>query len=175
MERSRGVRARQVGVVPDPLVPEGADYADAFEIVTADADERSAEEFARAVLDGAPLAAYWTVWLVHNHVLRFKLGPRRSPEHVLGWTVTHNEPDAFRIEASGPLIEAVIVGRGWDDRRRVTTAVYFRQRFLARMLMPVVAPVHRAIAAHLLEFATAAAGATEGQTPLTVAAGRGRP
>ncbi|MCU1451662.1 MAG: hypothetical protein JWP02_3832, partial [Acidimicrobiales bacterium] len=70
-------RARQVPVVAEePLIGgDRYDYADAFEIRVAEEDTRSSEQFARCALEQAPWALRRTVWIVHRHVLRLRLGP----------------------------------------------------------------------------------------------------
>ena len=148
--------ARQVAVAPDPLVEGQPDYADSFEIEIDDADPRSPEEFARDALEGAPRSVYWTIYLAHRFVLRFDLAARRSPAHIIGWSTTHRERDAVRLEAAGPIVRAVILGRRPEPGRSViTTAVFFRRPVVARALMPLVGPVHRRISGHLLEYAAA--------------------
>ena len=149
-------KAKQVAVEPDPLVVGSPDYADAFEIAVDPDDPRSAEDFARDALTGAPPLVYWTIYLAHRFVVRFDLGPRRSPAHIIGWTVTHRDPDAVRLETDGPIARGVIVGRRPEPTRTmVTTSVFFKIRPLARTLMPLVGPVHRVIAKQLLQRAVA--------------------
>ena len=151
---STGRKAQRVAVHAEPLIEGRPDYSDAFAI-TLDADDpRTAEDFARDALEGAPGLIYWTIYVAHRFVLRFDLAPRRSPAHVLGWSITHRDRDAIRLEADGPVVRAVIVGRRPErDRSVVTTSMFFRQRAVARVLMPLVGPVHRAVAGHLLEYA----------------------
>lgn len=169
------VRARRRAVEPDPLVEGLPDYADAFEVTLAPGDSRSAEDFARDSLTGAPAVVYWTIFVAHRFVLRFELAPRRSPAHVIGWDITHSEPDAVRLEADGPIVRAVIIGRRPDPSRSVaTTSVFFKNRPVARALMPLVAPVHRAVAKLLLERAAGlpgAARAAERERPQPAKAG----
>ena len=158
-------RARRVRVESDPLVAGPADYADAFEVTIDPADARSAEEFARDVLANAPRPVYWLIDVAHRFVLRFDLAPRRSPEHIMGWAITHSEPGVVRLEAGGPIVRAVIVGRRPEPSRRVAvTSVFFENRAAARILMRVVAPVHRSVAKLILERAAARpVGATLGR------------
>lgn len=87
-----------------PLPPEARalstlariDYADAF-IVDAGRD-RTAEQWVRAVFNGAPLTVRTrlvTGWLG----LGLKLGPPWSPGRVLGWKVAHTSPTVVRLAA----------------------------------------------------------------------------
>ena len=43
-----------------------ADYADAFEVRLREPDGRTAEEWIRAGLEGAPAALRWTIVVVHR-------------------------------------------------------------------------------------------------------------
>jgi hypothetical protein len=147
-------RARQCPVIAEEPPPGKSpyDYADAFEVTLAEGDGRTAEQILRAGLQGAPQALRSTIVAVHRHVLRFRLGPLSSPSHVLGWQLMGSEPDVARLEISGSVIEAALVARRVGDRTaRLTTFVVFRQPTVARLIFPFVAPVHRRVAAYLME------------------------
>jgi hypothetical protein len=127
------------------------DYADCFEVPLSAADERTAEQVFRAGLEGAPPALRRIIVAAHRHVLRFRLGPASSPTHVLGWQIISNEPDAIRLEASGPLARGVLVAQRSPASSAVLhTFVYYR-RAHARAIWAFTAPVHRAIARYLLK------------------------
>jgi hypothetical protein len=147
--------ARQVPVAAgEPLVGSARyDYADAFEIRVGETDARSAEEFARCALERAPWPVRWTVWSVHRHVLRLRLGPRSSPNHVLGWKIVTSAPDVIQLEAVSPLLgRGVIVARRPDPTCAVvTTYLFFARPTAARVLWRIVVPLHRWVARYLLE------------------------
>ena len=107
-------RARRVPVVADePLIGgDRYDYADALEIRVREPDARTAEQFARCALEQAPWLVRWTVWIAHRHLLRVRLGPRSSPDHVSGWKILTSQPDVIHLEAVSPLL-----GRGvtWGE------------------------------------------------------------
>ena len=147
----------------EPLVGgDSYDYADAFEIRLHQPDARSAEEFTRYALEEAPWRVRTTVWLAHRYLLRLRLGPRSSPAHVFGWKIVTSQPDVIELEAVSPLLgRGVIVGRRPDPTRVVvTTYVYFRRPALGRVVWAVTAPLHRRVAAFLLEHAAASAHRT---------------
>jgi hypothetical protein len=152
-------RARQVPVVAEePLIGgDRYDYADAFEIRVAEADERSAEQFARCALEQAPWPVRWTIWMVHRHVLRLRLGPRPSPVHVFGWKILTAQPEVIHLEAMSPLLgRGAIVARRPDPTRAViTTYIFFRRPAAASAIWKVVGPLHRWAACFLLEHAAA--------------------
>ena len=144
-------------VVPGFLVGSPAyDYADAFEIDLPAAEPRSPEQLFRAALDNAA----WLqrgVPVVHRHMLRFRLGPRLSADHILGWRIVNSSPDVIHLEASGPLIRGVIVGRRTSHSTAIfTTFVSYASRPPARIVWAVVGPLHRRVAPYLLQRGVAA-------------------
>jgi hypothetical protein len=165
------VRAYRVPVADvEPLIGDDSyDYADAFEVRVPASDGRSSEEFARFALEEAPWTVRETVWLVHRYLLRLQLGPRSSPEHVLGWPVLVSEPDVVQLRAESPLLgRGVIVGRRLGPTRAVvTTYLFFTRPALARPLWRLVGPLHRRVAAGLMTRAAASAPrpSTAGERP----------
>jgi hypothetical protein len=143
---------RSAVVVPDFLVgsPE-FDYADAFEIDLPVAESRSPEQLFRAALDKASWLQHW-VPVVHRHVLRFRLRPRSSADQILGWRIVGSDPQAVHLEALGPLIRGVIMGRRTPQSTVVfTTFVFYVDQIPARIVWAVTAPLHRKVAPYLLE------------------------
>jgi Protein of unknown function (DUF2867) len=128
----------------DPGVLAGPDYLDAIEYVDGDPD-RTAEDWARAVFEGAPRPVGAVLWLGWRLGLRLRLGPYRAPGHVLGWPVLESGPDraVLGVESAvlGPCRLVFEVDPG---RALVTTAIRFEHR-LSRPVWTVVAPVHRLI------------------------------
>ena len=128
-----------------------ADYSDAFEVRLREPDGRTAEEWIRAGLEGAPAPVRWTIVVVHRYVLRFRLGPLTSRDRVLGWRVAESTPEVVRLEAESPLLRAVLVGRRTDERAtRLTTLLFFVRPSVMRSVWTVVGPLHRRIAPYLL-------------------------
>ena len=148
------VSSAHVGDDPGMLrdaVDEVADYSDCFEIELTVPDDRSAEQWARAALEGMPAALRAVVLVAHRHVLRFRLGPLDAADHVLGWRVITSEQDVVRLEADGPLVRGVLVGRRTSPTTTVLrTFVFFRRGRASRMTWTVVGPVHRRVAPYLL-------------------------
>lgn len=158
MTDARAPRPRPVPVPVEEPFPGGGryDYADAFEVRVAGSDSRTAEQWARSALEQAPWIVRRTVLLAHRYVLRFRLGPLSSPDHVLGWTVVTSRPEVVRLEAESPLVRGIIVGRRPDPTRVVlTTFVVHRRRRAARVVWTFLAPIHRRVARALLAHAAA--------------------
>lgn len=161
MKRQATSRARRRAVVEQP--PAGThppDYADAFEIEVPASDPRTAEQLARVALEQAPLYLRLTVRGAHRHLLRMRLGPPSSADHVFGWRIVRSEPDTVQLEATSPLLgRAVIVGRRTaPNRTMVTTFVFYARHAPARLVWTVVSPLHRRVAPYLMEHAVAAHG-----------------
>jgi hypothetical protein len=157
-------RARRVPVAAEePLIGSARyDYADAFEIRLSEPDARSAEQFARCALEQAAWPVRFTVAIAQRKLLRLLLCPRVSPDHLAGWAIRAAERDVVHLEAESPLLRAALVARRVDPTCTViATYVYFRRPRLARLVWTIVAPLHRRVAAHLLEHAAIAGSRAE--------------
>jgi hypothetical protein len=133
------------------------DYADAFRIAIPAGDDRSAEQFARDALESAPPPLRALVWTVFRWVLRFDLGPRYSPDHILGWAIVHSTPDEVRLETRSHRFEAVLLGTRPDPAAaKLVTAVTYRATG-AGVIWAAVAPLHRLVARILLRHAARSA------------------
>jgi hypothetical protein len=78
------------------------DYEDAFLVETGPAQDRTSEQWARAILEDAPvrtrkaLSGGWSA-------LGLRLGSTQPDRFVLGWDVRRSTPDAALLSASGRL------------------------------------------------------------------------
>lgn len=89
---------------------------------------------------------------IHRHVLRFRLGPYSSPEHIIGWTMARSDRDELVLTARGPLMHGELTLRRQDDRRAsLTTRVQYCHKTAARTVWAVVGPLHRAVAPRLMK------------------------
>jgi hypothetical protein len=135
-----------------PQLDTGADYADAFEISIGEDDSRTAEQAFRDGLSAEPGAGGRLVLWIHRYVLRFRLGPFTSSDHVIGWKIVYSDPDQFVLSADGSLMRGQLVLSCQADRHAVlTTQLFYRHHAAARLVWAVVGPVHRAIAPRLIE------------------------
>jgi hypothetical protein len=75
------------------------DYEDAFLVQMGPVEDRTAEQWARAILEGAPAMMRRTLLLGWS-ALGLQLGPTASDGFVLGWAVRRSTPD-FVLLASG--------------------------------------------------------------------------
>jgi hypothetical protein len=94
-------RVRALTSLPDP------DYVDLFTVETPAATDHSAEAWARAILEQAPLSRrnarrFW-------RLLGLRLGPRGSPDHVQGWKIAGRGDNWLRFETASWYLTAQAV------------------------------------------------------------------
>jgi len=148
------LRARRVEVPEETDALAGSSYASAFAVSMPGADARSAEQWARAVFECAPAALRSFVLFGWRYVLGFRLGPRPSPAHVLGWKILSNAPDALVLELRSPFATARKIVRVEHSRVVISTFVRYERR-LGGALWAAVAPVHHRTEPWLLGHAAA--------------------
>lgn len=126
-------------------------YTDSFQVGIR--GERSAEQWARTVFEGAPAPLRWFLRTGWRWVLGLRLGPVGSPEHVQGWRIDAVTDDAITLAVASPLLSARLETRVAPGTLHVATEVTYL-RPAARFLWVAVVPVHVAIIRHLLHHAT---------------------
>ena len=146
-------RVRQVALPPAAralsTLPH-VDYEDAFLVETRQAQERTAENWARAILEDAPTimrsALLWG-WFT----LGLKLGSTRSDRFVLGWEVRRSTRDFVLLGAGsrvGMPAELLV------ERRQQTllfATFVQKQNQIARAVWAGVELVHRPVVRYALE------------------------
>ncbi len=99
-------------------------------------------------MEGAPLPVRWFLLLGWRAGLGLRLGPRSSPEHVLGWRIAAREPDAVRLELQSVLMTAELVLRVAGSTAALASSVSYTRR-AARPLWAMALPVHRRVVPYL--------------------------
>jgi hypothetical protein len=132
-------------------------HASAFEVTIADGDDRSPEQWARAVFEEAPTPIRWFVQFGWCYVLGLRLGPPSSPDHVAGWAVRDTGPSIIDLEVQSWLLTATKEIRVGGDTVRIETDVHFR-RNSGRVLWTLLTPVHYLTEPYLLGFAASHPG-----------------
>jgi hypothetical protein len=153
MIRTDTTRASRVGVTEGMRASSTLarrDYEASWEVTTANLPHRSAEQWVRAMLEGAPrLLRTFVVWgWVAG--LGFRLGPRPSPNHVLGWTIVNSSPDVIVLS-----VQSLVVGTSQFVLRvegtRVVLANFVQyERRGARAVWSIVQPLHHRVVPFLL-------------------------
>jgi Protein of unknown function (DUF2867) len=126
------------------------DYEDAFLLDTGAAQDRTGEEWARAMLEDAPAGMQRSLrraWCA----LGLRLGSTRDERRVLGWEVRRRAPEFALLAANswlGMLGEVLVERR----QRAVLVATFMQLRNpLARLVWAGVSPGHRQAVRDLLE------------------------
>ena len=126
------------------------DYEDAFLVETGPAQDRTGEQWARAILEGAPVSTRIALsrgW----SALGLRLGATRSDRLALGWEVRRSTPDVALLGASGRL---GLSGELLFERQQQTLlfATFVQlDNPVARALWAGIAARHRQVVRDLLE------------------------
>jgi hypothetical protein len=125
------------------------DYEDAFALETTAAQERTAEQWARAVLEDAPAAFRRTLrrtWFA----LGLQLGPARTEGFVFGWEVRSTTADIALLAVRSRIgLRAELVFKR-EQHLLVLASFVQDQNRIARAATAAVAPVHRQAVRYLL-------------------------
>lgn len=143
---------------------EACDYEVAFEIERPEDPTRSAEQWARAMFEEAPLAMRWFL-IVGWSAITCRISPRRSSARILGWQIESTSPQTTVIA-----VQAWVGLTSWlifsIDEDFVTVASFVRFSGpvtpLARAVWAATVPLHERILPHLL---TAARRRVTGTSP----------
>jgi hypothetical protein len=127
-----------------------ATYTDAFVAEVPDPCSRTAEEWARRMLEEAPLpvrrslrAGWFSLGLKH--------GPLDSRDHVLGWEIRESTPDFVRLGGDSRLgMPAELLLQRRDDSLLFCTVIRHENPFVRAMWAPIV-PGHEQVVKRLLE------------------------
>jgi hypothetical protein len=136
------------------------DYTDSFEAPTATADDRTPEQLARAVFEGAPRPVRWFLLAGFRYGLGLRFGPRPSPEHVLGWAIIDRAPDSITLESGSWLLTSRLIFQTEDACASVSTFVRY-ERPIAKVIWPPISILHCQIVPRLLRRAATRTTATQ--------------
>jgi hypothetical protein len=125
--------------------PQEHDFACAYQVGIAPDDNRSSEQWARAVWEGAPAPLRWFMLAGWRLVLGLRLGPRHSPDHILGWRIVGRGPGETVCQLHSGFLTAQNVFRKVDGTFVWSTFVTFK-RPMARIIWPPVSLLHRLLA-----------------------------
>src|SRR5205814_7948317 len=121
----------------------------AWQVARPTADDRSAEQWARAVIEDAPRLLRWFIvagWVV---VLRLRLGPGGSSSYIQGYKILSNTQTLVIFGVESFALEAHLAVQVRDGD--VVHATFVRyERPVARALWGLAAPIHRRVIPYLL-------------------------
>lgn len=92
----------------------------------------------------------WSGRLVLRGLLRLRLGPATSPDHLGGWFIAENDPDRIRLEARSWMLECHLVLRIEPDGVCAATLVRYHHPIARLIWGRMVSPTHRRELARLL-------------------------
>lgn len=142
---SHQAAAVQVHAVPEGvrlLCPFEADYVDMFAVDAAQARRTPPEQWARAIMEGAPAAGRFLAWRL---LCSLRLRQGQSPDHVAGWSIADRGATWIRMEASSWFITASIVFALEDETILFATFVRY-DRLVGALVWTPVSVVHRRVA-----------------------------
>jgi hypothetical protein len=139
------------------------DYSDAFVATPSRVGDRSAEGWARAMLEGASpdmRASLRRGW----RLLGLRLEAADDPGRVLGWPIRHSDPDLAVLAADSPLgMRAELLFERTPRALRFATVIQLRNP-LARTVWTRIVPQHQRVVRHLLT-GVMSSSATHAATP----------
>jgi hypothetical protein len=139
-----GDQIRALDTLADP------DYAAAWEVAIADGDARSAEQWARLAFEDAPRALRAFIVAGWTFGLRLRLGPRPSPDHVLGWTIASAATDRIILSVQSGLLGTAHLVLQIEGSRIVLASFVRYEKRGARPIWSAVQPLHHQILPYLL-------------------------
>lgn len=130
------------------------DYSDAYEVDAEEANRWTAEEWARATFEKAPLLLRSFVAVGWKYALRLNLGPPSDIEHILGAKIVRRGVGAITMEMDGPVLRAHLVFLVEQSQVTLATLVNYKHP-IARLVWPIAAQLHIRTAPFLLDGAAA--------------------
>jgi hypothetical protein len=149
---SPGHQVRSVQVPPEAralCTLERIDYEDAFVVEVGAVEVRTADQWANAILEGAP-PLWRRVLRLGWSAIGLRLGPAGADGFVLGWQVRRNNPDFVLLGASSRLglpAELLVMRFGGE----VLFDTFVRHDgLIARGLWAITEPLHKPIVRYIL-------------------------
>jgi hypothetical protein len=127
-----------------------ASYACAFEIDTTSTDSRTAEHWLRAMFEDASPVLRTFILSGWSGALRLRLGPKTSPQHIIGWKIMSVSQTKVVITVDGPVLSACQVVQISNGTVVHVTIVHF-DRPAAKPIWAVAAPIHIRTIPYLLK------------------------
>lgn len=126
--------------IRSPVTLADPDYVDVFTITTPDASGRTPEEWARAILEEAPVSRRFPriLW----RLLGLRLGPPGSPDYVQGWKIAGRGDDWIRVETGSWYASAQAVCLVGNETVSVSLSLRY-DRPIARLIWAPVSVLHQ--------------------------------
>jgi hypothetical protein len=127
-------------------------YVDLFTVTTPTATSRSAEEWARAVLEQTPVARRNTrgLW----RLMGLRLGPPHSSDHVQGWKIAARGDNWLRVETASWYMTAQAVCLVEDGQVSISLSLRYDRPVAPLVWALVSGPHQRAVPVMLRQAVT---------------------
>ena len=136
-------RARRLSTLPR------VDYTDAFLVDAPQAGERTAEEWARTIVEGSPAGLRRTLRIAWRS-LGLRLGSARAEQRVLGWRVHRSDADHVILAARSVIgFSAELLLKREQRRLLFATVIQLRNPF-ARAVWALITPGHQRTVRYVL-------------------------
>lgn len=146
--------------MPSSLAGYSCDYEDSFDVSVAAGNERTPEQWGRAVFEDAPRSVRWFLLVGFRYGLNLRLARRTSPEYVFGWAIVDRKPSSLTIESRSWYLTSRLLFKTEPARVMLSTHVRY-DKPIAKILWPPVSILHRQILPRLLRRAAAHTPATQ--------------
>jgi hypothetical protein len=116
------------------------DYVDLFTVATPNAMANSAEEWARAVLERAPVARrnarmFW-------RLIGLRLGPPHATDHVQGWEIAARGDNWIRLQTASWYMAAQAICLVEEGRVSVSLSLHYSSIF-AKLVWAIIENQHQ--------------------------------
>jgi hypothetical protein len=117
------------------------DYIDLFTLPTSVAPFASAEDWARAILERAPLSRSKArrLW----RLMGLRLGPLNSADHIQGWKIAARGDGWIRCETSAWYMSAEALCLQENEEVSVSLSLRYHQPLVARLVWTLVEHPHQ--------------------------------
>ena len=147
------MRARRIDVTEQLSAVETvgeSNYAAAWEVITNMADAKTAEQWARAIFEGAPRALRWFIVAGWTVGLGLRLGPRGSADHVLGWKFVSNAPESVVLSVRSIVLGTAHLVVHVDASRVLLASLVHYEKPWSGAVWSMAKPLHHQIIPFLL-------------------------
>ena|SRR2546423_12122135 len=130
-----------------------SNYAAAWEAAAAGVNTRSAERWARAIFEEAPAGLRRFIVAGWIAGLGLRLGPRSSPNHVLGWAIVSRSPDRMILGVHSVVLGTAYFALRVEASRIVLASLVRYEKPWAGAVWSLAKPLHHRIVPYLLAHA----------------------
>jgi hypothetical protein len=146
--RVRRVEVPQGVAAIDAVAEPG--YSKAWELPSPGAHALTPEQWVRTTWEDASGFLRWFLPIGWAGILRLRLGPRPSPDHILGWLISASDSGSITVEARSRLLTAyniVVV----NESCIVWVTLVRSDKRIAGPVWAVIEPTHRLLLSYALK------------------------